>query len=700
MDQACLPVLGLALAPVRGYLIVAVTHVREQTQSHHLMRGRGPTAMAGRPLDAKSLPPDPKRQRAVLDTYPSYHPFTASASMAGCLADHSCLDVMCLPAWTQLCDLLANQIAAGRPHDTRILSTPGDTRSRRSQHRMADTARDCREKVYGRREVVKLEIDLCLWSRDGLRPWLSALATTRCTLATFGSAGDAIASEEKKHKKEKKHAEEKPGKDKKEKKDKKDRPPTSTPTSIFGTAPKDVDAGLASLFSANAAPVNIAAARPTRAARPTAPVNRDALDIDLDDESSDEEIPSDVAGALAAREALRHDGKKKRKRATEPEIEDIYMDKLRDDEPSPRTQKKQKKEPSPSQDGDQPVDKKLAGDEPVSDDNDEDGSSGSDSDSDDGEPAERIQHETEGGLQQQELDKANRTVFIGNLPSSVITDKSHYKLLKTAFKPHGGISSIRFRSIAFSDQIPRKAAFITRALHVDQTSVNAYLVFKTAEAARSSLSLNGTVLLSHHIRVDSIAHPAKTDSRRCVFVGNLDFEAAEESLWQHFSPCGAVENVRIVRDAKTNVGKGFAYVQFVDEIAVEKALLLNDQLMPAAEKGKKRKLRVTRAKNVRRKPATAAPTTSNNTRGGGGRNGVYVPKPDPKKAGMAGRAGKLFGRAGGAKARKMEENGTFEGTRAVPGMETGLKSGGSGKRKGKPRVRKTARSAAWKTKKT
>ena len=36
----------------------------------------------------------------------------------------------------------------------------------------------------------------------------------------------------------------------------------------------------------------------------------------------------------------------------------------------------------------------------------------------------------------------------------------------------------------------------------------------------------------------------------------------EEGLWRTFSKVGKVENVRVVRDPKTRVGKGFAYVQF------------------------------------------------------------------------------------------------------------------------------------------
>ena len=92
--------------------------------------------------------------------------------------------------------------------------------------------------------------------------------------------------------------------------------------------------------------------------------------------------------------------------------------------------------------------------------------------------------------------------------------------------------------------------------------MNAYLVYETKEAARGALKLNGTVVLDRHIRVDSVAHPAKHDTHRSVFIGNLDFEAQEEGLWRHFGSCGTIEYVRVVRDCATNVGKGFAYVQF------------------------------------------------------------------------------------------------------------------------------------------
>ena len=140
---------------------------------------------------------------------------------------------------------------------------------------------------------------------------------------------------------------------------------------------------------------------------------------------------------------------------------------------------------------------------------------------------------------------------------------------KSKFSAPGKILKTRFRSVAFSEQIPRKAAFVKHKLHEKQQTVNAYLVYETREAAREALKLNGTVVLDRHIRVDSVAHPAKHDTQRSVFIGNLDFEAQEESLWRHFGSCGTIEYVRVVRDCTTNVGKGFAYVQFEVSVSVK-----------------------------------------------------------------------------------------------------------------------------------
>ena len=197
-----------------------------------------------------------------------------------------------------------------------------------------------------------------------------------------------------------------------------------------------------------------------------------------------------------------------------------------------------------------------------------------------------------------EFEKSTRTVFLANVSILAITDKKAKKTLLEHMgsfleslpvqqgKPKHKIESIRFRSTAYAGtSLPKKAAFAKKNLMEATTKgTNAYLVYSTAFAAREAVKkLNGSMVLDRHLRVDGVAHPAKTDHRRCIFVGNLGFvddeslmdeggenerkrskipSDVEEGLWRQFSKAGTVESVRVVRDEKTRVGKGFAYVQF------------------------------------------------------------------------------------------------------------------------------------------
>lgn len=277
-----------------------------------------------------------------------------------------------------------------------------------------------------------------------------------------------------------------------------------------------------------------------------------------------------------------------------------------------------------------------------------------------------------------EVDKAESTVFIGNLPSIVITEKPKFKELKTLLASKGGkVKSVRFRSIAFSEMLPRKAAFVKHKFHSSRETVNAYAVFDKPEHARAALALNGTVFADHHLRVDSVAHPGKQDNKRTIFVGNLDFEGDEEPLWRHFSACGEIEYVRIVRDSKTNVGKGFGYVQFTDPVAVTKALMLDGQ--PVDDTPKARKLRVSRSKNIRKPNDRSAPAPQ--------RANSKKPRLTNDEKTKLGRAKSVLGKAGRAEIQSV-----LEGTRASKGDAVrGIKNGG--KRK-KPRIRE--RSTAFK----
>ncbi|CAI7331356.1 ATV_collapsed_G0049120.mRNA.1.CDS.1 [Saccharomyces cerevisiae] len=287
-------------------------------------------------------------------------------------------------------------------------------------------------------------------------------------------------------------------------------------------------------------------------------------------------------------------------------------------------------------------------------------------------------------FKEDELEKAERTVFIGNILSTLITSKKVYKEFKKLFGTNPiaeteesgnekeeesskksdnnefAIESIRFRSISFDEALPRKVAFVQQKFHKSRDTINAYIVYKNKSAVRKICSnLNAVVFQDHHLRVDSVAHPAPHDKKRSIFVGNLDFEEIEESLWKHFEPCGDIEYVRIIRDSKTNMGKGFAYVQFKDLQSVNKALLLNEKPMKSQKQEdentkkptkKARKLRVSRCKNM--KKGTTIGT-------GLDRNGLT----DSQRT-RAGRAKKILGKADRA---TLGQEITIEGLRAKKG---------------------------------
>ena len=72
-----------------------------------------------------------------------------------------------------------------------------------------------------------------------------------------------------------------------------------------------------------------------------------------------------------------------------------------------------------------------------------------------------------------------------------------------------------------------------------------------------ALSANNTVLNDHHLRVSrSDSTGAAYDPKCAIFIGNMPFAIEDEVLRSKFEKCGEIDSVRIVRDKKTNAGKG------------------------------------------------------------------------------------------------------------------------------------------------
>ncbi|KAI1102366.1 hypothetical protein F4804DRAFT_313320 [Jackrogersella minutella] len=474
-------------------------------------------------------------------------------------------------------------------------------------------------------------------------------------------------------------------------------------------------------------------------------LDEDIEDINVEDLVSDEEAASENSEPA---EAPQKKDRKRKRKDEHDDLEDKYMRKLAEDtERESQSDKRRKGEAGQAING--TTSKKAE-----------------DSDEDEAPLIhESLSQKTE-DHPDVDLDKANRTLFLGNISVEAITSSKAKKLLMShlasplstldpAEEQHK-VESIRFRSTAYSTgAIPKRAAFIKKTVMSATTkSTNAYVVYSTPQAARTALkALNGTVILDRHMRVDSVAHPTAVDNRRCVFVGNLGFvddetvlninaegetttkkrtkvpADIEEGLWRTFGEqAGKVESVRVPRDPKTRVGKGFAYVQFYDANHVESALLLDGKKFPPMLP---RALRVSRAKDPRKTTLAMERTVkaklgNSNSRDQKSNSTKHRPKVTPEQQSQVGRAGKLLGRAAAARQRhglksegmqprqriesavngafKTPEQIVFEGRRASANdgkprdLKFGKAKGKKGIVKAKTKGRGAKRAAEWRKK--
>ena len=214
-------------------------------------------------------------------------------------------------------------------------------------------------------------------------------------------------------------------------------------------------------------------------------------------------------------------------------------------------------------------------------------------------------------------DALPRTVFVGNLPVTIKPKK-----LKTLFSEFGVVDSVRLRNVPVDPEgkMPRGGKVITGKLVENRKSTNAYVVFKEEKSVEAACKgMNMREVDGHHVRVDrAVAPSAKAnemiakekganaggevayDHTRSLFLGNLPYDVDEEDVIRLFHRSkeypelnGAVEAVRVVRDRKTNLGKGIAFVLFRKGSDARTGLLLDGTKMG------EREVRVTRASKNR-----------------------------------------------------------------------------------------------------
>lgn len=64
-----------------------------------------------------------------------------------------------------------------------------------------------------------------------------------------------------------------------------------------------------------------------------------------------------------------------------------------------------------------------------------------------------------------------------------------------------------------------------------------------------------------------------------MFVSAIHPKVKERELFEFFSQCGRVEDVRLIKDNKTKRSKGLAYIEFMSAEAVSTALSRHGQLL-------------------------------------------------------------------------------------------------------------------------
>ncbi|OGE48323.1 hypothetical protein PENARI_c030G08551 [Penicillium arizonense] len=492
-----------------------------------------------------------------------------------------------------------------------------------------------------------------------------------------------------------------------------------------------LDPTLSSLFAQSAGPVQAPTVKYSEPFQKAKKTEEDADEDDLSAGSDDEEMedaPEESDSGSAEEQPTDTQNRKRKRGAAGEDLEETYMRRIAKEEK--KDEEKRKSEHAKRQKQTEAESESEDGEEAENADSDKESGSEDSDEEEDSAPA-PVHESLAGPTPSSEVEKSNRTVFLGNVSTQAIKSKTAKKTLlrhlasfcsslPESSGPHK-VESIRFRSVAFASGggIPKRASFAKREI-LDETtpSTNAYAVYSTLQAARKApAALNGSMILDRHLRVDSLAHPAEIDNKRCVFVGNLSFidsetpgedektgkkkkvrapADVEEGLWRIFNTHTggkdkktlkkSVEFVRVIRDSTTRVGKGFAYVQFYDGNGVEEALLLNEKNFPPMLP---RKLRVTRARKMAKKRDSSAPGAKNS-------------RADEAKKTLQGRAGRLLGRAGAAKVNA-EANSTisgnsfvFEGHRATEGSSTLKMKGKSRGSKAKKNNRSMKRAAAYK----
>ncbi|CEG38888.1 rna recognition motif-containing family protein [Plasmopara halstedii] len=188
--------------------------------------------------------------------------------------------------------------------------------------------------------------------------------------------------------------------------------------------------------------------------------------------------------------------------------------------------------------------------------------------------------------------KARRTIFVGNV-SLDATQKD----IKSHFSGCGKVENVRLRHLpiagcavdeAGNQKLMMKVCANKKILTTAKDNCNAYVTFAEEKSVEAALKLNGSTLANKKIRVDR-SDPV-IDARRSVFIGNVPFKCTDEQMLQFFlkrlktdEEPEPIDNVRLIRDRESGLGKGFGYLLLKTPALVAKTLTLRNLKMESRE---------------------------------------------------------------------------------------------------------------------
>jgi len=205
-----------------------------------------------------------------------------------------------------------------------------------------------------------------------------------------------------------------------------------------------------------------------------------------------------------------------------------------------------------------------------------------------------------------------KSVYIGNLPFSVTEHD-----LKSLFQDCGEIDNAR---CVVDKDTGRSRGY-------------GYVDFIHEASVDRAIAKNGIEIEGRALRIDfgkprtsttapraerggrvgaaprSDAPPSeRPEGCKSIYVGNLAFSVTDDALKSIFQDCGGIESARCVTDRETGRSRGYGYVDFADESALNAAIAKN-----GLEVGG-RPIRVDFSKG--KSTAPSAPRTSRGGRGG------------------------------------------------------------------------------------